>query len=77
MSVKADCRQCRHVAYKPVVHPVVKVVVLACKVKRVRFVDDGAGLVAAKSQHSRFDWAVKPKECKDYETATTKDGKDC
>jgi hypothetical protein len=68
MSVKTDCRQCRHVAYKQVVHPVVKVVVLACKVKRMRFVDDGAGLVAAKSQHSRFDWEVKPKECNDYET---------
>jgi hypothetical protein len=63
-----DCRKCSHVSYKPVTHPAVKVVVLACKVKRVRFVDDGAGLVAAKSHHGRFDWEVKPKECKDYET---------
>ena len=68
MAQKTDCRQCRHVAYKPVVHPVVKVVVLACSLRRVRFVDDGAGLVAAKSQHSQFKWEVKPKECRDYET---------
>jgi hypothetical protein len=67
MSAKTECRKCRHVAYKPVSHPAVKVVVLACKVKRVRFVDDGTGLVAAKSQHSQFVWEVKPKECNDYE----------
>jgi hypothetical protein len=66
MAQKTDCRQCRHVAYKHASHPAVKVVVLACSVKRVRFVDDAAGLVAAKSYHSRFDWEVQPKECKEY-----------
>ena len=62
MSAKTDCRKCRHVAYKPVTHKAVKVVVL-----RVRFVDDGAGLVAAKNKHSQFKWEVIPKECNDYE----------
>ena len=67
MPQKTDCRQCRHVAYKPVAHPAVKVVVLACSVKRVRFVGDKSALVAVQNHHSRFKWEVRPVECKDYE----------